>query len=381
MKEIAILGSTGSIGTQALDVIAAHSDKFRVVALAAYENDGLLEQQIKQFNPQIAVLVNKDAANRLTSRYRGNTLILAGEEGLIEAATHKKASIVLTSMVGFAGLKPTLAAIEAGKDIALANKETLVAAGSLVTARAKANQVRILPVDSEHSAILQCLCGENRRNIKRIILTASGGPFRGFTKEQLSCVTVSDCLRHPNWAMGQKITVDSATMANKGLEVIEARWLFNVDYDKIDVVIHPQSIIHSMVEFTDGAIMAQLGKPDMRIPIQYALAYPERIASKMTGLDFQQVTSLTFEQPNHGVFPALDMAITAGKNAGTMPCVFNAANEEAVYAFLKGKIKFEDITDIIKHVMDRHVFISEPDVDQISQADLWARSLAAEVMN
>lgn len=380
MKELAILGSTGSIGKQALDVISANPTKFRVVALAAYENDNLLEQQIEQFNPSIAVLVNKPAADRLSARYRGNTVILAGEDGLLEAATYKKASVVLTSMVGFAGLKPTLAAIDAGKDIALANKETLVAAGALVTARARAKNVRILPVDSEHSAILQCLSGENRSSIKRIILTASGGPFRGYSKEQISKVTVSDCLCHPNWNMGRKITVDSATMANKGLEVIEARWLFDVGYDQIDVVIHPQSIIHSMVEFNDGAIMAQMGKPDMRIPIQYALTYPERISSIMAGLNFSEVASLTFEEPNNVTFPALGMALQAGKAGGTLPCVFNAANEEAVFAFLGGKIKFQDISDVIKHVIDRHELISDPDIDQISVTDSWARKLATEAM-
>ncbi|MGI6092570.1 MAG: 1-deoxy-D-xylulose-5-phosphate reductoisomerase [Negativicutes bacterium] len=380
MKDVVILGSTGSIGKQALEVITANPTKFRVVALAAYQNDHLLEQQIQQFNPSIAVLVDKKAADRLSARYRGTTVILAGEDGLLEAATYHKASIVLTSMVGFAGLKPTLAAIDAGKDIALANKETLVAAGALVMARARAKNVRILPVDSEHSAILQCLSGENRGNIKRIILTASGGPFRGYTKEQISKVTVSDCLRHPNWNMGQKITIDSATMANKGLEVIEARWLFDVGYNQIDVVVHPQSIIHSMVEFTDGAVMAQLGKPDMKIPIQYALTYPERIPSPMTGLNFSEVASLTFEEPNNTIFPALDMAIQAGKAGGTLPCVFNAANEEAVYAFLGGKIKFQDITDVISHVIDRHELVIDPNYEQILKTDLWARKLAVEAM-
>lgn len=380
MKKIAILGSTGSIGKQTLEVIAANSDKFRVVALAANENDGLIEEQIRQFNPEVAVLVNKDAANRLAARYRGNTTILSGSEGLLEASIHPNSDVVLTSIVGFAGLKPTLAAIDAGKDIALANKETLVAAGPIVIARAKARNVQILPVDSEHSAVFQCLNGENKRNIKRIILTASGGPFRGFTKDQLSAVTVNDCLRHPNWSMGQKITVDSATMANKGLEVIEARWLFNVGYDEIDVVIHPQSIIHSMIEFVDGAIMAQLGNPDMRVPIQYALTYPDRIQSRMISLDFKKIGSLTFEEPDNNVFPALQMAIDSGKNGGTMPCVFNAANEAAVYAFLKGQISFQGIAEVIKYVIDRHDLIREPDLDQIFNADCWARTLANEII-
>lgn len=381
MREITILGSTGSIGQQALQVIAANPDKFSVAAIAAYQNDELLEKQIEQFKPKVAVLVNKDAAERLAVRYRGSTRILVGEEGLLEAATYETASMVLTAMVGFAGLRPTIAAIDAGKDIALANKETLVAAGELVTKRAKARNVQILPVDSEHSAVLQCLTGENPKSIKRIILTASGGPFRGFALEQLKNVTVSDCLKHPNWSMGKKITVDSATMANKGLEVIEARWLFNVGYDQIDVVIHPQSIVHSMVEFHDGAIMAQLGKPDMRIPIQYAFSFPDRIYSSVSGLDFKAMTALTFESPDNVSFPALTMACAAGRMGGTLPCVFNAANEEAVYAFLNGKIMFTEIAEVIKHVVDRHELIREPDINNIFRADSWARDLATTVMN
>lgn len=380
MKKITILGSTGSIGTQALEVIKNNPDKFKAVALTAHSNDQMLENQIEQFEPEIAVLVNKDAADRLLARYRGKTKILAGEDGLLEAATYNKATTVLNSLVGFAGLKPTLAAIEAGKDIALANKETLVAAGELVTAEARKRDVKIYPVDSEHSAVLQCINGENKKAVKRIILTASGGPFRGLTYEKLTDVTVSDCLRHPNWSMGPKITVDSATMANKGLEVIEAYWLFNVTYDQIDVVIHPQSIIHSMVEFIDGAIMAQLGKPDMKIPIQYAFTYPERIDTYTAGLNFFDVAALTFESPDNINFPALVMAIEAGKTGGTLPCVFNAANEAAVYAFLRGKIKFVDIVDVIRYVMGRHELISSPDIDQIFEADAWARKLAAEII-
>lgn len=380
MKHLAILGSTGSIGTQALDVIAASQGKFGVVALAAYQNDQLLEQQIKNFKPDVAVLVDKKAADKLIKRYRGSTVILAGEEGLLEAATHHNVDTVLTSMVGFAGLKPTLAAIDAGKNIALANKETLVAAGALVTARAKEKNVRILPVDSEHSAVLQCLQGENRRGIRRIILTASGGPFRGFSQSLLENVTVEDCLKHPNWSMGRKITVDSATLANKGLEVIEARWLFDIEYDRIDVVIHPQSIIHSMVEFNDGAIMAQLGTPDMKIPIQYALTYPDRFPCPSAKLDFTKLAALSFEQPDYHTFSALKMAYDAGHAGGTLPCVFNAANEIAVNAFLRGEIKFIHIADIVKYTMNEHTLISTPDLDALYTADAWARNVALDVV-
>lgn len=380
MKNIAILGSTGSIGKQALNVIAANPDKFCVVALTANQNEALLEQQINQFHPDIAALADISAAERLAKRYNGSTRIIAGEEGILEAATCPRVDIVLTSMVGFAGLKPTLAAIDAGKDIALANKETLVSAGELVTSRAKEKKVHILPVDSEHSAILQCLRGENSQSIKKIILTASGGPFRGFSAEQLKNVSVADCLKHPNWSMGKKITIDSATLANKGLEVIEAKWLFNVDYDEIDVIVHPQSIIHSMIEFADGAVMAQLGKPDMRIPIQYALSYPERIPSYLDRLDFKTLASLTFESPDAITFPALKMAYAAGRAGGTLPCVFNAANEEAVYAFLNGTIQFYNIAEIVKHAMDRHNLIEKPDLAQIFAADMWSRKLASEAI-
>jgi 1-deoxy-D-xylulose-5-phosphate reductoisomerase len=380
MRRLALLGSTGSIGTQTLDVIAASQGKFGIAALAAYRNDQLLERQINEFKPDVAVLVDKTAADRLVKRYRGNTVLLAGEEGLMEAAVHQSADVVLTSMVGFAGLKPTLAAIDAGKNIALANKETLVAAGALVTARAKAKHVQILPVDSEHSAVLQCLQGENKCDVKRIILTASGGPLRGLSQSALEHVTVEQCLHHPNWAMGKKVTIDSATLANKGLEVMEARWLFDIEYDQIDVVIHPQSVIHSMVEYNDGAVMAQLGVPDMRIPIQYALTYPGRFSGPAARLDFTRLSALTFEQPDIQTFSALYLAYTAGRAGGTMPCVFNAANEIAVHAFLSGKIKFVHIADIIRHTMDAHRLVSMPDFDALCAADAWARSKAADIV-
>jgi len=379
MQHIAILGSTGSIGTQALEVIAANQDKFCVRALAAYHNDKLLEEQIEYFKPEIAVLVDQEAADRLVRRYSGPTIILTGEEGLLTAATHSTVNTVLTSLVGFAGLKPTIAAIEAGKNIALANKETLVAAGELITTLAREKGVKILPVDSEHSAIFQCLQGENRKNISRIILTASGGPFRGFSKEALHQVTVEDCLKHPTWSMGKKITVDSATLANKGLEVIEARWLFDVDYSQIDVVVHPQSIIHSMVEFVDGSVIAQLGKADMRVPIQYALTYPDRAQTNYPRLDFKALSALTFSEPDVLVFAALQLAFNAGRTGGTLPCVFNAANEEAVYAFLQGKIRFVDIVTVIQSVVESHKLVARPKLDDIYRADLWARAQAHEV--
>jgi 1-deoxy-D-xylulose-5-phosphate reductoisomerase len=380
MQHIAILGSTGSIGRQTLAVIDANRDKFCVSVLAAYQNDVLLEEQIRYFTPDIAVLVDKQAADRLTKRYHGSTCILVGEEGLLEAAIYPGVHTVLTSMVGFAGLKPTVAAIEAGKNIALANKETLVAAGELVTSLAARKNVSILPVDSEHSAILQCLQGEQKNKISRIILTASGGPFYGLKTEQLRNVTIADCLRHPNWSMGRKITVDSATLVNKGLEVIEARWLFNIDYPQIEVVVHPQSIIHSMVEFVDGAVMAQLGKPDMRIPIQYALSYPDRLPAEFPKLDFNMLSALTFTAPDMEAFPALLLAYQAGAIGGSLPCVLNAANEVAVAAFLAGDVGFLAITTIIKHTMNNHSIVAQPTLADLDAADTWARNQATEVI-
>ncbi len=376
-KRLAILGSTGSIGTQALEVAAVHPDKFRVVALAAHHNDSLLAEQLERFRPSLAVLADGAAADRLRSRYDGPTRIMTGEEGLNAAATLAEADTVLTSLVGFAGLRPTLAAIEAGKDIALANKETLVAAGELVTTAAKKHGVAILPVDSEHSAILQCLQGEGAENVGRIILTASGGPFRTRPRESLAAVTVAECLRHPNWAMGRKITVDSATLANKGLEVIEARWLFGVDYDRITVVVHPQSIIHSMVEFADGSVKAQLGRPDMRLPIQYALSYPGRWPADFGRLDFTSLADLTFEPPDTDRFPALAMGYEAGRRGGTAPCVFNAANEAAVLAFLAEQISFLSIAALIRRALDAHEVVAAPSLDDLCAADEWARSFVA----
>lgn len=382
MKQcLAILGSTGSIGTQALEVVAANPDKFNVAALVAHQNDKMLERQIERFRPEIAVLADVKAAERLKKRYSGPVKILAGEEGLLEAATYSSVTMVLTAMVGFAGLKPTLAAIDAGKNIALANKETMVAAGELVTELARKKQVKILPVDSEHSAIFQCLNGEHHSQIRKIILTASGGPFFGKVKEHLRQVTVEDCLKHPNWTMGRKITVDSATLVNKGLEVIEAKWLFNVDYDKIEVVVHPQSIIHSMVEFVDRAVMAQLGKPDMRVPIQYAFSYPDRMSADFPSLDFAKLASLSFFQPDFVNFPSLNMAYSAGRTGGTMPCVFNAANEVAVHSFLNRNISFLDIFSVIQQTMKYHDVVLQPKLTDLFQADEWSRAYAAKLVS
>lgn len=378
MQQIAILGSTGSIGTQALEVISAHPAAFRASALVAYHNDELLEQQIKTFQPDLAVLVDEAAARRLQQRYHGKTQILTGEEGLYAAATQTQASIVLTSMVGFAGLGPTLAAIEAGKTIALANKETLVAAGEIVMAKAKAKNVAILPVDSEHSAIFQCLQGAPAGGLGKILLTASGGPFRGRTAADLQTVSVEDCLRHPNWSMGRKITVDSATLANKGLEVIEAHWLFDVAYDDIEVVVHPQSIVHSMVEFVDGSVIAQLGQPDMRIPIQYAFTYPQRLPAEFPRLSFATLKDLSFMAPDQTTFKPLGLAFAAGKQGGTMPCVFNAANEVAVEAFLQKQLPFLAIAEVIDQVLQRHTVTFAPALPDIYAADAWARQLAKD---
>lgn len=380
MKTISILGSTGSIGTQTLEVVAANRERFSVAALAAHSNDVLLEKQIAAFQPQIAVLADAAAARRLAARYDGPTEILSGEEGVLAAATHREAEVVVTSMVGFAGLKPTIAAIRAGKDIALANKETLVVAGELVMALAEENGAAILPVDSEHSAIFQCLQGEDRAAVRRIWLTASGGPFRNLQTAELQNVTVERCLKHPNWTMGQKITVDSATLANKGLEVIEAKWLYGVSYDQIQVVVHPQSIVHSMVEFTDGAVMAQLGLPDMRVPIQYALTYPARARADFPKADFWNMHDLTFEAPDMKTFEALPLAYAAGRAGGTMPCVFNAANEVAVGAFLHKKLSFLGIYEVIRRTMQAHALIERPNLAALLETDAWARKNAAALL-
>lgn len=380
MKNISLLGSTGSIGKQTLEVAAANPDKMKIRVLAAHTSDTVLEEQIRAFEPDFAVLSDKEAATRLKARYHGKTEILAGEEGLLAAATYSEVDTVLASMVGYAGLRPTMAAINCGKNIALANKETLVAAGSLVMEAVAKNNVSLTPVDSEHSAIFQALQGGKEDEVKRLLITASGGPFRGKKRSELESVTLAQCLNHPNWSMGKKITVDSSTLANKGLEVIEAHWLFNMPYEKIDVVVHPQSIIHSLVEFCDGSVIAQLGEPDMRLPIQYALSYPCRYHKAFDQLDLIKAGTLTFEAPDMEAFPSLRIAIDCGKAGGTLPCVFNAANEEAVYAFLDNKIKYLDIPYITEKVACLHKNIAAPCLEDIERADAEARAAAQSII-
>jgi 1-deoxy-D-xylulose-5-phosphate reductoisomerase len=380
MKNIAILGSTGSIGTQTIAVAKANPELFRVAVLVANVSDVMLEEQIKALSPDLAVLVDEDAALRLKNRYNGPTRILSGREGLVAAAIYEKTDIVVTSLMGFAGLEPTIAAIKAGKDIALANKETLVVAGEIVMRLAKEHGVSILPVDSEHCALFQCLQGEEPSAVEKLILTASGGPFRGKTQKELESVSIADCLAHPTWSMGKKITIDSATLVNKGLEVIEARWLYNVDYDHIQVVVHPQSIIHSMVQYQDGAVLAQLGSTDMKLPIQYALTYPKRVKSAFDRLDFWQMQSLTFEKPDTTTFRGLALAYQAGKIGGTMPCVLNAANEVAVAAFLAGETGFLAIYEIIEKTMQAHTVKMDPKLDDLYEVDIWARDFAVGLL-
>ena len=365
MKKIAILGSTGSIGTQTLDVVRANDD-LEVVGLAAGSNVELLEKQIREFHPKLVAVWKEEAARDLEVRVQDlDVKIVSQMGGLIELARMEESDILVTAIVGMIGIRPTMEAILAGKDIALANKETLVTAGHLIMPLAKQFDVQILPVDSEHSAIFQALHGEKREQVNKLLITASGGPFRGKKTADLKNVTLEDTLKHPNWVMGQKITVDSATLVNKGLEVMEARWLFDVDLDHIQVVVQPQSIIHSMVEFKDGAIMAQLGTPDMRLPIQYALYYPHRRYLDGDRLDFTKLHEITFEVPDMETFRGLPMAIQASREGGSMPTVFNAANELAVKKFLEEKIGFLDIYEIIAQSMERHKKIAHPDLDEI----------------
>ena len=380
MKNIALLGSTGSIGRQTVEVALANPDKIKIKALVAHKSDELLEEQIRTLQPDLAVLSDKEAAARLMKRYHGRTEILAGEEGVLAAATYAGADTVLASMVGYAGLRPTLAAINCGKNIALANKETLVAAGSIVMQAVADKGVSLTPVDSEHSAIFQALRGGKENEVKRLIITASGGPFRGRKRSELENVTLAQCLNHPNWSMGKKVTLDSSTLANKGLEVIEAHWLFNMPYEKIAVVVHPQSIVHSLVEFCDGSVIAQMGDPDMRLPIQYALSWPERYPYAFDQLDLVKYGSLTFEAPDLEAFPSLKIAMECGKAGGTLPCAFNAANEEAVNAFLEGKIKYLDIPYITATVTQKHRSVATPTIEDIETADAAARKAAQEVI-
>ena len=365
MKKIAILGSTGSIGTQTLDVVRANGD-IEVLGISAGRNVKMLEEQAREFHPKLIAVWDENAAKDLAVRLQDmDVKIVSGMDGLLELARMPETDILVTAVVGMIGIRPTMDGIKAGKDIALANKETLVTAGHLIIPMAKEYGVQILPVDSEHSAIFQALHGEKREQVEKLLITASGGPFRGRKRDELKNVTLADTLKHPNWVMGQKITVDSATLVNKGLEVMEAKWLFDVDLDHIQVVVQPKSIIHSMVEFKDGAVMAQLGTPDMRLPIQYALYYPERRYLEGERLDFHKLKEITFEDPDMETFLGLPMAMDAARAGGSMPTVFNAANELAVKKFLQEKIGFLDIYEIIGQSMDRHRVIANPDLDEI----------------
>lgn len=372
LKKIGILGSTGSIGTQTLEVVRNYKEDLQVTALAAGNNIQVLEQQIREFHPSlVAVWKEENAAKLKTMVADMNVKIVSGMEGLLEVAVQEESDILVTAIVGMIGIQPTIAAIQAGKDIALANKETLVTAGHIIMPLAKRYHVDILPVDSEHSAIFQCLNGETSNQIDKILLTASGGPFRGADTEFLSHVTVMDALKHPNWSMGRKITIDSASMVNKGLEVMEAKWLFGVDIDDVEVVVQPQSVIHSMVQFQDGAVMAQLGTPDMKLPIQYALFYPERKFLPGKRLDFGALASIQFAKPDLEVFRGLALAYQVGREGGSLPTVFNAANEYAVARFLEEQIGFLDIYQMIEECVDAHKKIECPSVDEILAAEQW----------
>lgn len=369
MKKIAILGSTGSIGTQTLEIVRNNPD-LQVTALAAGRNVRLLEEQVREFKPSlVAVWDEKDAADFRTRVSDMQVQVVSGMDGLLQVASHEPAEILVTAIVGMIGIQPTIAAIRAGKDIALANKETLVTAGHIIMPLAKECSVSILPVDSEHSAIFQSLNGENRERLEKILLTASGGPFRGKTRADLENMSVADALKHPNWSMGKKVTIDSASLVNKGLEVMEARWLFDVSLDQIQVVIHPQSIIHSAVQYTDGGIMAQLGTPDMKLPIQYALFYPDRRPMAGKRVDFFALGQLTFEAPDMDTFQGLALAYQAARTGGSLPTVFNAANEKAVALLLEERIRFVQIPDLIRACMEAHRVIENPTVEQILQTE------------
>lgn len=379
MKKITLLGSTGSIGTQTLDIVDQHRDQFEVVALSAGNNIELLQQQIEKFRPKLISVATKELADQLALLVTKPVKIVYGEQGLIEVAVVEEADIVVTAIMGSRGLPATLAAIEAGKHIGLANKETLVTAGHIVMERARARGVQILPIDSEHSAIFQCLNGESRQQVEQITLTASGGAFRDYTREQLTNVTVEQALKHPNWSMGAKITIDSATMANKGLEVIEAHWLYNVSYDQIDVVIHPESIIHSYVEFVDRSVIAQLGLPDMRVPIQYALTYPQRIANDTGRLSLAQIGQLNFRPMDTVRYPMLRLAFECGKAGLSAPTVYNAANEVAVDRFLRREISFLDIERVVEQTLSRHAECKVDTIEAIVAVDQEARAVAAVI--
>lgn len=379
MKNISLLGSTGSIGTQTLDIVDQHPDKFQIIALSAGSNIELLKQQIDKYSPRLVSVATKEHAEQLSAYVSTSVQVMYGEQGLIEVAAVSEADIVVTAIMGSRGLPATLAAIDAGKQIGLANKETLVTAGHIVMERAKQRGVQILPIDSEHSAIFQCLNGETRKQIERITLTASGGSFRDYTREQLTNVSVEQALKHPNWSMGAKITIDSATMANKGLEVIEAHWLFDVSYEQIDVVIHPESIIHSYVEFVDRSVVAQLGMPDMRVPIQYALTYPDRIANKTERLSLAQIGQLNFRPMDTERYPMLRLAFECGKAGLSAPIVYNAANEVAVDRFLKKEISFLDIERVVETALSKHAGCEVDTIEAIVAVDQEARAIAAAI--
>ncbi|WP_316840244.1 1-deoxy-D-xylulose-5-phosphate reductoisomerase [Pedobacter gandavensis] len=381
MKNISILGSTGSVGTQALAVVQANPGLYKVLALTAQSNASLLISQALTFMPDLVVIGDESQYLAVKSALAGTSIkVLAGENGLCEAAALAEVDLVLTAVVGSAGLKPTIAAIEAGKDIALANKETLVVAGDLITSLAKKHGVSIIPVDSEHSAIFQCLVGEGNESLEKIYLTASGGPFRGKDREFLANVTKAQALKHPNWVMGAKITIDSASLMNKGLEVIEAKWLFDLEVDQIDVIVHPQSIIHSIAQFKDGSMKAQMGVPDMKLPIHYALAYPERISTDFKRFNFLEYPELTFYPADNTTFRNLDLAYTALRKGGNMPCIINAANEVVVNAFLQDKIGFLEMSEVIERCMEEIGFIAEPVLNNYLETDQHTRIFANQLV-
>lgn len=379
MKNIAILGSTGSVGTQTLQVIEAHPDQFRLVAIAAGSNIPLIIEQVNRLKPELVSVGSKEVADQVQIHIPSQIKLIYGAEGLVEVATYPSADILVTGIMGSIGLKPTLAAIAERKIIALANKETLVTAGQLVMDKIREHKTILLPVDSEHSAIFQCLQGENKEQIEELILTASGGSFRHKTREELIQVSVADALNHPNWSMGAKITIDSATMMNKGLEVIEAHWLFNLPFEQIKVLLHEESIIHSMVLFQDSAMMAQLGTPDMRVPIQYALSYPDRLPLQSERLNLAQIGQLHFREMDYKRYPCLQMAFDAGRTGGTMPTVLNAANEIAVSRFLQSEISFLHIEKVISLTMEQHSATLHPTLEEIEEVDQWARRTAKNI--
>lgn len=381
LKNISILGSTGSVGTQALEVVRANPERYKVTVLTAQSNDSLLIKQALEFKPELVVITGEQKYEEVKEGLAGTGIrVLAGEEALCEAAAWPSSNLVLTAVVGSAGLKPTISAIEAGKDIGLANKETLVVAGELITDLARKHGVKIIPVDSEHSAIFQCLVGEASDSVEKIYLTASGGPFRGQDRAFLAGVTKIQALKHPNWVMGAKITIDSASMMNKGLEVIEARWLFDLQADQIDVVIHPQSIIHSIAQFKDGSMKAQMGLPDMKLPIHYALAYPYRIESRFPRFNFMDYPELSFFPPDYLNFRNLDLAFRALKKGGNMPCIVNAANEVVVHAFLQDKVGFLEMSDIIERCMEDMPFVLQPGLKNYLETDLHTRIFAHQLV-